>query len=204
MNLLLWNMMRWQSCRETQMCLPCSLGKWDPAWIVVPDVKAMVNYQLKLTNVGGRGMKWEVLTCKHHIKCTCSVKDRSPKAHSKCMYLLGKHGLCKDAHVCSDTLSCRRGPAVKEYLEYFCCKRRNTFGIGMKGDGKWGFLTMFTVFMILWGRKRRKELLLLTGEESGAAETQMNTLTCSRSYQWSVEIIEIIAHIRRMPSQLKC
>lgn len=35
---------------------------------------------------------------------------------------------------------------------------------------------MFMVFMLLWGRKRTKELLLLTGEESGGTETQMNSL----------------------------
>lgn len=48
------------------------------------------------------------------------------------------------------------------------------------------------------------ELLLLTGEESRGTETQMNALTCSWSHWWSVEITEIIAHIRRMPSHLKC
>lgn len=37
------------------MRLPCSLGKWDDAFMVVPDVKAMVNYQPELTNVGGWG-----------------------------------------------------------------------------------------------------------------------------------------------------
>lgn len=103
---------------------------------------------------------------KHYIKCTCSVKDRSQKAHSICIYLLGQRGLCGMCVLVQaqlDTLHRKRGHIVKEYLDISAVSVEIYLGwkAGEVVDEGRSQFSLFLCSSHLWGRKGMKGLLLL-------------------------------------------